>query len=58
MKELIEKYVGKKATINCAGLQIEVNIVDVKMSYGKERFKVSPVAGKGEVWVEQVTLIK
>lgn len=58
MKELIEKYVGKKATIFVGGLSVEVNVTDVKMSYGKERFKVSPVAGKGEVWVEAVSLIK
>lgn len=58
MKELIEKYVGKKGTIFVGGLVVEVNIIDVKKAYGQERFKVSPVAGKGEVWVEKVTLIK
>lgn len=58
MKELIEKYVGKKATIFCGGLSVEVTIIDVKTSYGRDRYKVTPVAGKGEVWVEAVTLAK
>lgn len=58
MKELIDKYVGKKATINCMGLVVEVNITDVKIAYGQERYKVTPVAGKGEVWVEKVMLTK
>lgn len=58
MKELIEKYVGKKATINCFGLQVEVEIKDVKVAYGQERYKVTPISGKGEVWVEKVSLIK
>lgn len=58
MKELIAKYVGKKGTILVGGLTVEVNILDVKVSYGQERYRVSPVTGKGFVWVEKVTLIK
>lgn len=59
MKELIDKYVGKKATVVCdLSLTIEVKILDVKMSYGRERYLVTPVAGSGEVWVEAVTLTK
>lgn len=58
MKELIEKYVDKRATVLLGGLNVEVVVVDVKIQYGKERYKVTPVAGKGEVWVERVTLAK
>lgn len=58
MKELIEKYVDKKATINTVGLTVEVVIKDVKMSYGKARFLVAPVAGEGSIWVETVTLLE
>lgn len=59
MKELIDKYVGKKATVVCdLSLTIEVKILDVKMSYGRERYLVTPVAGSGERWVEAVALIK
>ena len=57
MKNLIEKYVGKKATIFAAGLKVEVTITDVKTSYGRDRYLVTPVAGAGEVWVESVTLV-
>lgn len=58
MKELIEKYLGKKATVFLGGLKVEVKIVDVKTSYGRDRFQITPTAGSGEVWVESVTLIK
>lgn len=59
MKDLIDKYVGKPAKIQTEdGLWIEVEIKDVKTSYGKERFLVTPVSGSGEVWKEQVILIK
>jgi len=56
MKDLIEKYVGKVGDIKLGGLTVMVMINDVKMSYGKERFLVSPASGKGEIWVEAVTL--
>lgn len=58
MKKEVETYVGKKATVDMGGLTVEVKIVDVKKSYGRDRYLITPVAGKGEVWVEKVTLIK
>lgn len=57
MKELIEKYVGKHCTVFVGGMIIEVKVCDVKISYGRERFLITPVAGKGEVWVESVKII-
>lgn len=58
MKELIEKYLGKNAIVSMGGLQIEVKVTDVKNSYGKDRFLITPVTGSGAVWVEYVSLIK
>ena len=57
MKALLEKYVGKKGFVYLEGLKVEVKILDVKSSYGKERFLITPVAGGGEVWKEQITLV-
>lgn len=57
MKELIEKYVGKAAYVFMGGLKIQVDIKDVKMTWGKERFLITPVTGEGTVWVESVHLI-
>lgn len=56
MQELIKKYLNKKARILVGGLGVDVKIVDVKMSYGHERYRVIPEAGDGAVWVEKVTL--
>lgn len=56
MKNLIEKYVGKKGTIRLGLLTIEVKITDVKEAYGKTRYQVEPVSGSGSAWVEDVTL--
>lgn len=58
MKETIEKYVGKKGTIFAGGLSVQVKVKDVKTSYGRDRYLVTPVAGSGEVWVESVTLLE
>jgi uncharacterized protein (AIM24 family) len=56
MKELFEKYINREALIFLGGLQVSVTILDIKKAYGRERFLVSPVKGKGEIWVESVTL--
>jgi len=56
MQELMNKYLNKEARILAGGLGVDVKIVDVKKSYGRERFRVIPIAGDGAVWVEQVTL--
>lgn len=58
MQELIKKYLNKKARVLLGGLGVYVNIVDVKMSYGHERFRVIPISGDGAIWVEKVELIK
>jgi hypothetical protein len=57
MKELINEYVGKEAVVVLGGLDVKVNIVDVKFSWGNKRFQVEPVYGNGRVWVERVELL-
>lgn len=56
MKNTIYQFVGKKGTIFAGGLRVEVEIKDVKNSYGRDRYLVTPVAGSGEVWVESVSV--
>ncbi len=58
MKNQLEKYVGKIAIINEDGLKFEVEVKDIKTSYGRMRYLVSPVSGTGERWVEILTLKK
>lgn len=58
MIDKIQEFVGKEATINTANLLVKVIIKDVKNSWGHDRYLVSPVAGEGEVWVENVNLIQ
>ena len=48
------QYINRKYDINLNGLQIAIVILDIKKSYGKLRFLVSPVSGKGEIWVESI----
>lgn len=56
MKELLTKYLNKQAYVIAEGMRVLVVIKDIKTSYGKDRFLVTPVAGEGEVWREQVSL--
>lgn len=58
MKELIEQYVGRQAIIRLGGFSVGVRILDVKQSWGKLRFRVSPLSGGGENWIENVSLIE
>jgi hypothetical protein len=53
-KELYEKYINKKVHVSLGGLKVGVVILDIKNSYGKIRYQVSPVTGTGEVWVENI----
>lgn len=57
MKELI-KNIGKTGTIHIARteLKVEVKITDVKQVYGNDRYLVTPVAGIGETWVQDITI--
>lgn len=55
MKELLQA-VGKRAEVSLGGLTVLVKILDVKQSYGRTRYLVTPVTGSGEVWVEQVSI--
>lgn len=50
------QLLGRTGTIRQAGLTVGVTVIDVKQSYGRTRYLVSPLAGKGEIWVEQVTI--
>ena len=58
MKELIQNWVNQKVHIRLGGLTVAVVILDIKEAWGKTRYQVSPVAGKGEVWVESIIEIK
>lgn len=55
---LKEKYefIGKEARVQLGGLSVLVTILDYKNSYGHDRWLVSPVAGDGKVWVEDVAV--
>lgn len=51
------KYVGKRGSVELKnGLTMDVRILQHKFSYGKDRFLVTPVAGSGEVWVQNINL--
>jgi hypothetical protein len=60
----MEQYIGKRGTITMKGerevdtIIIEVKVLNAKQSYGRNRFLVTPVAGSGEVWKENVTFKK
>lgn len=58
IQQLITKYLNKKAIIKVGNLSVEVKIINVKNSYGKNRFLVEPIAGTGSVWVEKIELKK
>lgn len=53
MKDLLD-VVGSVRRLPINGLEVDVRIKDVKRSYGRLRYLVSPVAGCGEVWTEKL----
>ncbi len=57
MKELLA-VINKEGTITTGGLKVNIRVNDVKQSYGRTRYLVSPISGEGEVWVESVSFKK
>ena len=51
-KEAME-MIGKEGSIAIGGLRVKVIVTDVKNSYGKDRYEVTPIAGSGSIWTEQ-----
>ncbi len=54
--EELRKKIGMQAVINCKGLKIDVLIIDVRVSFGRIDFKVTPVSGSGTRWMEKNSL--
>jgi hypothetical protein len=50
------QLIGMQGTIFVGGLNVDVTIKDIKQAYGKTRYQVEPVAGRGSVWVESISL--
>ncbi len=48
----------EKIFIESAGLLVEVKIVEKKEKFGFQRYLVVPVAGSGEKWVNEESLLK
>jgi hypothetical protein len=52
------QFLGKEAYIRVdGGIEVIVKITDIKSSYGKIRYNVEPKAGRGSMWVEQISLL-
>lgn len=50
------KNIGRTGEVVANGLIVYVTILDVKQSYGRVRYMVEPVSGRGNVWVEHITI--
>lgn len=61
MLKKFESSIGKKALYRPhreKDITFEVKVLDIKSSYGNLRYQISPIAGKGTRWVEEIELIK
>jgi hypothetical protein len=52
VKEL-SQLIDTTALLSEGGLSFPVLIQDVKISYGQARYLVSPIGGRGSVWVNK-----
>jgi hypothetical protein len=41
---------------NGQSLKVEVNVLETRKMFGRTEYRITPVAGEGEVWKEQVTI--
>lgn len=54
--ERVAKIIGHRAIIEISSLKIEVEVLNYKQSYGKDRWLVQPVAGSGQIWMENIVM--
>ena len=47
--------IDRIATIRHKDLQIDVRVTDVRMSHGKCQCQVTPLAGTGTIWLDDLT---
>lgn len=48
----------EKLFIELSGLLVEVRVVEQKEKFGFQRYLVVPVAGSGEKWVNEESILK
>jgi hypothetical protein len=53
-KELKYKN-GDIVHVKCRGMLVDMLVLGAKRSYGRNRYLITPVKGKGEAWVEKLT---
>lgn len=44
--------IGKVGLLSIQSLRVRVTVLDVRVTFGRTDFQVSPVDGQGNVWVE------
>lgn len=52
----LKEFIGKHGTIELSGLTIKVMVRDIKETWGRTRYLVTPVAGSGEIFVENIRI--
>ena len=46
-----------KGQIKLGSILIDVKILEIKISYGRTRYLITPVSGIGEQWVEKLIIL-
>ncbi len=49
----LEDLRTKQVRYEINGLRINVKVLDAKLSYGNERYLITPLDGSGTIWVNQ-----
>lgn len=48
----LSKLVGTTGRVNLDGLEVDVKIIDARMSFGRTDVLVVPESGAGQKWIE------
>ena len=53
----LKANVGRSAYLRSETLMIEVEITESRVDFGKIRYQVRPVSGRGEQWVDESRIL-
>lgn len=51
-----EELIGKTLLVEAKGFEFEVMVTDYRNLYGRDRYRVCPIAGHNHKWIEKFKL--
>ena len=52
------EVIGEPGGLEIGGLKVNVEVTDVRVSFGRTQYEVTPLCGSGKVWVDADRVVR